>query len=787
MVKTLGVKRRRDFGRQKWQFIAVLVTVVLGVGMFAGTFNAYLNLGSSLDETYDRLTMADMTVTGAADGFVEGALALDGVELAIERQQADVPFEIGDDSLLGRIVGMPADEQPEINQIDIEEGEYLDSSDPSGIVLQSDAAQDFELGVGDSFTIAGRPVTVLGIGVSPEYLWLARDSQNMFTAPKSFAVAFVDESLLADLGGPTIADQVLVSYADGANRADVDSDVTSAASSAGATETQTLEEQPSNFTIQTEIGGLQTIAVALPLLFLAAAGMAIYVVVTRMVFSQRAVIGTLRASGFDRRSMSRHYLGYGLAVGLVGAAIGVVFGALLGRGMTALYTQVFGIPDLVAKVHVPTILMALAFGAVAGTLAGIPPARTVSRLAPAEAMRGDVPTADGHRSIFETLIPPLRQAPVRWRMSLRGIGRNRKRSTSMVVGVILGMTLILASWGLMDTMLQAIDRQFDDVQIEDASVVVSEPMGDEQVEAIEAVDGVEVAEPVIGLRVTISSEADDFITLLEGYQLDTRVHGFDPPLPETGLLLGEAMEGQLGVSVGDSVTVDVTTLSTQITAEIAGFVDEPLGTSAYMASPALPDLIEQAGGTAAAQALTLPSISSIKAVFEGGADREVVISDIESIDIVVVTIDSNDLRDLVENFQVFFYAFIGMMLVFGGALAFALIFNIISVNVAERSGEFASMRANGLTHRRVAALIAGETGLLTVMGIIPGMLVGYLAAVALMNSFSSPEFPISANIRPVSYVGAAVVMIVVAALSLIPAIRAVKRINVGEVVRERAA
>ena len=787
MVKTLGVKRRRDIGRQKWQFIAVLVTVVLGVGMFAGTFNAYLNLGSSLDETYDRLTMADMTVTGATDGFADDVLELDDVELAIERQQADVPFEIGDDSLVGRIIGMPADEQPDINRIDIGDGEYLDSSDPSGIVLQSDAAEDFGLGVGDTFTIAGQQVTVVGIGVSPEYLWLARDSQSMFTPPKTFAVAFVGESLLAELGGPAITDQVLVSYADDASRDDVDSAVTSAATSAGATEAQTLEDQPSNFTIQTEMGGLQTIAVALPLLFLAAAGMAIYVLVTRMVFSQRGVIGTLRASGFGRRSMSRHYLGYGLGVGLVGAAIGVVFGSFLGRGMTALYTQVFGIPDLVAKVHIPTILMALTFGAVAGTLAGVPPARTVSKLPPAEAMRGDLPTGGGHRSIFETLIPPLRRAPVRWRMSLRGIGRNRQRSTSMVLGVILGMTLILASWGLMDTMLQAIDRQFDDVQIEDASVVVNEPVGDEQVAAIEAVAGVEAAEPVIGLRVTIGSGDGDFVTLLEGYQLDTRVHGFDPPLPETGLLLGQAMEDQLGVSVGDSVTVDVTALSTQITAEIAGFVDEPLGTSAYMASPALTGLIEQAGGTEAAEALTLPSTTNIKAVFEDGVDRQVVISDIESIEIVIVTIDSNDLRDLVEDVQVFFYAFIGMMLVFGGALAFALIFNIISVNVAERSGEFASMRANGLTHRRVAALIAGETGLLTVMGIVPGLLVGYLAAVALMNSFSSPEFPISTNIRPLTYAGAALVMVIVAVLSLIPAIRAVKRINVGEIVRERAA
>ena len=53
-------------------------------------------------------------------------------------------------------------------------------------------------------------------------------------------------------------------------------------------------------------------------------------------------------------------------------------------------------------------------------------------------------------------------------------------------------------------------------------------------------------------------------------------------------------------------------------------------------------------------------------------------------------------------------------------------------------------------------------------------------------SFSSPEFPITAEMRLLTYVGSALAMFVVAALSLIPALRAVKRIDVGKIVRERA-
>ena len=81
----------------------------------------------------------------------------------------------------------------------------------------------------------------------------------------------------------------------------------------------------------------------------------------------------------------------------------------------------------------------------------------------------------------------------------------------------------------------------------------------------------------------------------------------------------------------------------------------------------------------------------------------------------------------------------------------------------------------------------GETFLLTAIGVIPGLLVGYFAEVAFTMSFSSDQFPITAEVEPLRLVGAVLVMFVVSSLSPIPAIRAVRWVNVGEIVPERAA
>lgn len=785
-MSTLSTKRWRDIGRQKWQFIAVLVTVVLGVMLFAASFNAYLNLGSSLEGTYERLAMADMTVTGPDSGFVETAMSIPGVSTAIERRQADVPAEAGDYTFVGRVIAMPPDEQPAINMVDIEEGSYLDPSDSLKVLVETHMASDFGVSVGDTIVIAGQEVEIVGIAVSPEYLWPAKDAQNLFTAPKTFGVMFVDEAILESIDDPIIVDDVLVLYDSDADVEATDAAVESDSEAAGAASIQPLADQPSNSSINLEISGLRTMAIAFPLLFLAAAGMAIYVVITRMVYSQRGVIGTLRASGFSSKTLSRHYLSYGLGLGVIGAAIGAIIGGILGRGLTAVYTEIFDIPDLVAELHIPTVVLALAFGAIAGSLAAVPPARAVARMAPAEAMRGDAPPTSGKPSIFEKLIPPLKSAPVRWRLTLRGIGRSKRRSLTLVLGVVLALTLIISTWGMLDTMMLAFDKQFNEVAIEDASVVFNTQVGGEQLDDIESIDGVETAEPVIGLSATVHSSTASYATLLEGYEPDTEVHGFPEPLPPSGVVLGQAIEGLLEISVGDPVNIEFPALETEIEVTVEGFVDEPLGSFAYMRSDALQTAIEEADSTVTADVLAQPSFTTSKVLFGDGADTPQVLDDIEALDDVAVVLDEGQIRDLLEEFQQFFFVFVGLMLVFGGAIAFALIFNIVTVNVAERSSEYASMRANGLTHRKVASMIMGEVAILTAIGIVPGLIAGYLAAAAFMSTFESEQFPITVEVRPQTYVISALAMFVVAFLSLIPAIRAVKRINVGEIVRERA-
>ncbi len=92
----LSKKRRRDMRRQRWQFLAVGVTVVIGVMMFAATYDSYLNLTASYEQTYDRLAFADMTITGGDETLPETIEAIPGVQTVTVRHTANIPITIGD-------------------------------------------------------------------------------------------------------------------------------------------------------------------------------------------------------------------------------------------------------------------------------------------------------------------------------------------------------------------------------------------------------------------------------------------------------------------------------------------------------------------------------------------------------------------------------------------------------------------------------------------------------------------------------------------------------------------
>ncbi len=717
------------------------------------------------------------------------------LEASRARTVADVPFRPREGhTLIGRAVGLPATGHAPVNDVVITQGTTLDPSVPAGVVVEQHMAAHFALEPGDSLEVSTpdgwTEVEVLGVAASPEYLWPAKSRQEVLVLPDDFGVIFAAEEFVGGLAPAAQRHETLFRLADDASGAAVE-DARSAVLAAGARDAYILDEQPSNAALQEDVSGFAEMSVMFPAFFLVAAAFATYVMLGRMIAGQTANIGTLRASGFKSRTIVWHYAAIGVVVGIVASAIGIVLGALLAEAITRLYTGALSIPAAIIEVRPTTIAIGFLTGVATGFLAAYFPARSAGRITPAVAMRGQLPPGGGGESLLERIIPPLRNLPVRWLSAIRGLGRARRRSVASIVGVMLATMLVIVSWGFIDSIQVLLDRQFVQIQHYDAQLHVAGRPAEDVMADVIAVEGVDEAELGLVVPVSVAGPDGSYTTTLTALQPGSDMHVLIGPDGSSDCLSrprawswARSLESELGVAGGDSVSLDVAGMLELPDVAVAGFVKEPLGTYAYASLPYAIGLVRETLGPLLAAGESPANL--IMLTFDEGIDGAAMRAPLSAVEGVEAYVDSDALYELAQEYMSLFYVFVGVMVVLGGILAFALIYNTMSANISERQGELAVLRTLGLSRRMIGSMVTAQNLLLTVIGLVPGLIFGWLLAWVFMYAFSSDMFTFELYIRPLTFVLTAAAIVIVGLLSQWPALRAVARLDLGLIMRERS-
>lgn len=771
-MRAISHKTLRDLRRQRAQVVAVGVTILLGVLLFIASAGAFRNLGESYQRTYDRLHFADLVATGGDPTRVAAAARAAGAVGVTVRTQVDPPLLVGGTKLIGRVVGLPAGQQPAVDAVDVDRGSYLAAGDADGVLIEAHAAKTFGLAPGDAvqvYTKAGwQRLTIRGVVRTAEYLWPARNRQDVLGDPHAFAVVFAAENVARGLNGGQ-PNQVLVRLPGGASPGAV----SAALRSAGATNVLVQADQASNATLHEDLNGFAELSVAFPLLFLTAAAVASYVLLARKVLAERPVIGTLMAAGARRDRLVRHYLQQGLVVGLLGGVCGAALGVLATGALTRSYTGALGIPDTVTgAVHGDLIALGVAFGAIVGLVGAAVPALTVARTSPADAMRNEIVSRPP--GWWSRAVARAGWLPVTGRMALRDVTRNPRRTLATMLGVVLALVVVLASVGMMTSMSDALDRQYGQIEQQDATVTMQSGQPDQ----LASVAGVAADEEVRVGRVTAVARDRSYATTLTGFQAGTTMHRFASvdgtwtQLPGDGFLAGKPLAEALHVTVGQTITL--TTEGTSIRSRLVGLLDEPIGTAIYMT------------GSQAAQLLPGSAVNTHLVRFDAGVDRDTMRKTITALPGVVAYSDAQAATASLDQFLGLFWAFIGSMVVLGAVLAVAIMYVTLAVNVVERTNELATLRAAGVPLRRVAGTIAIENLAATAFGLPIGLAAGVLAAWAFLGSFSNDLFTFRLTFGWWAVPAAILAVFAAAAVSQWPAIRAVRRLDIARVVRERA-
>jgi putative ABC transport system permease protein len=362
-------------------------------------------------------------------------------------------------------------------------------------------------------------------------------------------------------------------------------------------------------------------------------------------------------------------------------------------------------------------------------------------------------------------------------MALRSLTRSRRRTVATMVGCVLALTLILTAAGQLTSVRAMLDIEFDSVQHQDATVLVAS--GSNGIGAqLKSLPGVAVVEPATLARVTVAANGRIYSTSLTGLQTSTVMHGFrgtngtPQTLPSDGVLAGEGLAQQLGLHVGDIMTV-IPAAGAARDVRLAGLVDEPLGTAMYATS-------------VVAQSITHSGSDTYLLRFAAGTDRDRVRAATTALTGVLAYTDAAAVKRQIDSYLIIFWVFAGTMLVLGSLLAFTVIYVTMTVNVAERTSELATLRAAGAPTRRLTAALALENLTATALAVPIGLGLGVGVGWGFLRTFNNDLFHLHLAIGPAALTLSAITVMAAAAVSQLPAARLIKRIDVARVVRERS-
>ena len=732
----LRKKLWRTAGVYKVQFISMILMIVLGIGLFVG-FNAeWVTIKEDTGDFFEACGFADYRIIDE-----------DGLTFEESHKIRDIEGVTGVSRFLsvnadvkgtGDQLALTITESDHTSGFVVMEGEAYDRSDPDGMWLMDRYAEFNGIKVGDELTLTFEDMeftgTVKGLIESAEYLICVRDESQLMPDFDTYGYVYVSPAMLRSV----IADRVRE------EEPDIDDDVISIAvkevyddiypqinvnTSMGKEEFQDAADKALGRTLlilskdevvsyaeaKGEMDEGKTMGSVLPVLFLAIAILTMITTMNRITISEKTQIGTLKALGFRDKRILRHYTSYAAVIAVIGSAAGMVAGYYLCKivmdqeGMMGTY---FVMPDW--TIHIPAWIWLIVIALVALTiLVGYLSVRELLRGTAAETLRPYTPRHIRRVALEKTRLWDKMRFGTKW--NLRDIFRHKSRSAMSFIGTFGCMLLLVASFGINQTMNNFLDTFYDKTTVYSSKVFMSSDADSE--------DSIELAEKLDGdYSASVSSKVGDKAVSVDVYNITHGTYRFvdeDSNITELlddGAFICVRLSDEFGAGPGDTITIEPYGTSDSYDIRIAG-INRSLTESISM-SEEYADKI----GLTESEAYRISSVYTMTP-----KDQIAAGSNITSVQ------SKQDIIDSFDAFMEIFYFFIIALIAASVLLCLIVLYNLGTMSYMERYREMATLKVLGFRNKAIGRLLISQNLWISVVGTLLGIPCGIWALNVLMK------------------------------------------------------
>ena len=766
----------RTLAKSKMRFLSILAITALGVGFFAGIKATEPDMILSADAYYQKQNLSDFRVL-APMGFrpqdLESIASLPGIDQIQPGYIMDffLYSESGNRYSIRLYSHDPRlNEQADaLNRLTVEQGRLpakpgemlleAGSNIPENIAVNS----IITLGIGENRNItdylARDTFTVVGRVQSPLYISFDRGQTSIGDGSIDFyAYICVSDFIMerfSEVYLRTTSSSHLTAYTDeytehisGIERKLLDL--------SDEWIVMTRDHQPGYTEYGDDARRIGAVATIFPLFFLLVAALVCLTTMTRMIEEERVQIGTLKAIGYNTLSISSKYLVYALSASLAGSAIGLLIGFQLFPGsiMNA-YAIMYQIPDRLTPFHLDIAALSVLIAALATVLVALLATLRELKSTPAVLMQPRAPRP-GKRIFLEYIKPLWSRLSFMQKLTARNLFRYKQRLFMTIIGIAGCTALLLTGFGMKDSVNAIIGQQFDEIFIYDGLLMI-DPEKDSEKKAIETIlentQRIESYMPLMSDTVTALAAASnlsysvtiivpqDLELLPEFYQLRDRQSGEALLLPATGAVITEKLAELTGIGEGDSISLRDAENRT-FTVEVSSIAENYLTHYIYM-SPEYFNQITYRQPIFNAAVFHLGDTDQFDAreFQEYLLDHDAVLGSMLTLNL------SADFAKSVESLN---YIVI-ILILSAGALAFVVLYNLTSINISERIREIATIKVLGFRDREVSQYVFRENILLTLFGIVAGLILGFYLHRFVMGTMETDAMMFGRQIHWLSY------------------------------------
>lgn len=741
-ISALDRKLLRDLRKMSGQALAIAMVVAAGVSLYVTYLSNFETLRRTQQAFYQSQRFGDVFASLERAPLSLAGMIRDmpGVTAAETRVVADVTLDLPglEQPATGRLVGIPADRRPLLNDLFLRQGAWIDPARPYDMLASEAFVTAHRLRPGDIVTAVingrARRLTIAGVALSAEYIY-SINAGEMVPDDRRFGVFWMNERTLAaalDMEGGF--NSVTLALAPGVSPEGPIARLDQMLAPYGGLGAIPRALQLSNWMLDSELSQLESVGMLLPMIFLLVAAFVLNVALGRALILQRPQIAALKALGYSNAALAWHYLKWALLVGAAGLAIGTLAGTWLGGLFAGIYNRYFHFPNLEFVVPLRTVAMAAAMTLGAAAAGAYSAVWRAVRIPPAEAMRPDAPSRY-RRTVIET---PLvaRHLGAAGRMVIRNISRRPWRAAISVAGIACAVGLLMVGLVMFDAMDRLIANQFWVAERQDASVAFVQPRSASIRHELARLPGVLAVEPQRRVPIRVrSAHRDRYLTLLgiaPGGRLQRIVDGDGRVgrVPPSGLVLSRMLADVLQVSAGRQVVIEILEGERrQHLLTVEALVDDVLGLSVYMDMRALHRLMREDD-----------TVTSALLLFDAAATGRLLSELKTSPAVAGVSLKRTVLKTFRDQIAATMDVTILINVLFSAIIAVGVVYNAARVALSERSHELASLRVLGYTRAEISVILLSELALLTMAALPLGWGLGYLLALAIFSTVQSEVY-----------------------------------------------